>query len=268
MKDETQEMRDAVCERCGAGIWDSASEKDRKDAEDFARWSLRHFGRVVLVARVCARCGAQEAIKAARAAVAARFRAAADAGFVAPNLPMYLRPPAGLVEKNKDVWDWASAWRPRGGCVFFHGPEGTGKSSVCKMMLARVLEAGGTAMSVQAAEIEAAWWYGDNERRMRRAYGARVLLLDDIGAPWTPRGLSILRMILDVRHERRLDTLITGNLDIAALHTRLAAVAGDEVYATSLLRRLRPLKIIHMTGESFRLQMEYGKLNQQPKRRT
>lgn len=183
---------------------------------------------------------------------------AVEEGRVAPGFERYLKPPRGLVEKNHAVWRWAKTWRREDGNLFVHGPEGVGKSSLCRFLLARSIESSGRVYDLAAARIESEFWKIGREDEISRARFTTLLLIDDIGSvTFTSRGLNILRQILDYRHEQRRCTLVTSNVSPEELHKRFSFVEGEQ-FATSTLRRLRPLKIVEMTGNSFRLNMEYG----------
>lgn len=170
----------------------------------------------------------------------------------------YQSPPEALRAMNPSAWAMARHLSAFPGTLYVFGPEGVGKSSLCRYLLGRAIKSGRKVQEVAAYDIEALWWRFEYEQNLKRAAYSSVLLIDDVSnAQWTPRGLGILRSVLDKRHERQRCTLITSNCSIQDLARTFARVAGDETYAVSLVRRMRPYSELSMTGESFRLTMQH-----------
>ncbi len=184
-------------------------------------------------------------------------RAQIDCG-ITYDLWRYQKPPKALEVMNPAAWEMARHLKAFPGVLYVFGPEGVGKSSLCRYLLGRAIKSGRKVQEVSAGDIETLWWRFEYEESLKRAAYSSVLLIDDVSnAPWTPRGLGILRSVLDKRHERQRCTLVTSNCSIQDLARTFARVSGDETYAVSLIRRMRPYSELSMTGESFRLTMQH-----------
>lgn len=219
-----------------------------------------------------------EAIQAARqrmkmkygGQIGSRLLDAAEEGRMDGVYDHYLNPPGAIVENAHRVhdfdvqgafavgagWMHALRWKPAYGSIFAYGPEGTGKSSMCRFLLAAWCSAGWPVMDLSATRIEHEIWTVPAKPLMKMAKRCHVLLIDDVtNARLTPRGVDALRQIIDARHEGCKATLITSQTDVSTWHDKIAEIMGDDVYATSLLRRLNPYVQIEFRGESYRQNM-------------
>ncbi len=107
------------------------------------------------------------------------------------------------------------------------GGTGTGKSTAAAWALREVHRAGASVAWVQSARlaVDAGGWEG--EQLARRLRGVTVLVVDDVGAQdGSEYARGILRELLTERHEASERTVLTSNLDAAALRAHL----GDRLY--------------------------------------
>lgn len=253
-----------ACPSCKAQMWEAWKPEEQAmafRAMTEAGYADANPAAKAIINRVqCDECEKSAQAKKAQQKRMAKYQRLVDAGKIRNGMERYAKPPAKLVSLNVLVWEWArKRFDVNGGHVLVHGPEGVGKSSLCRSMLCQAIEAGFGAMEICAARFEYALWRFDHEYLVHECQRVRVLLIDDVGAvPWTPRGLGVLRQVMDARHEGRKAMLVTSNLPPKALLDKFARVTGDKVFAESLLRRMQPLKELTMTGESFRQSMTYG----------
>jgi DNA replication protein DnaC len=82
-----------------------------------------------------------------------------------------------------------------------------------------------------------------------------VLMIDDItNAPWTPRGMGVLRDLLDVQHECGARVIVTSNNKPQDVQAALEKVV-DSGYVESMLDRLHPVTVCEMRGNSYRKEL-------------
>jgi DNA replication protein DnaC len=178
-------------------------------------------------------------------------------------LRIYRNPPPRLVEKNPGVWDSRDEWMqtfPRN--LYVWGDEGTGKTSLCCNLLCHRLEHGFAVRQVTALDLELHLKYAFNEnggqkQAINELGRVSVLLIDDVSAAeWTPRGLSLLRFILDWRHRPNTpcETYCTSNLSPTDMSGVIDRICGDGA-GIQTLRRLQPVLTVQMAGSSYRMEM-------------
>jgi len=197
---------------------------------------------------VCDACDAMLDKMAKAEAIRQRYVDAHAEGDIPQGLERYRNPPKSLKERNPQAWAEVrgkeNAW--------LHGLEGVGKSSLCRQALCRIFEMGGSVAIVQGVEFEQRLTSYGAEQEIRKLSRVRGLLIDDIDAgQWTVRGLSVLRAILDTRHELQRITLVTSNADPKGVLHLFSGIAGQSA-AETMLARLRPLRVVAMTGASYR----------------
>jgi len=186
----------------------------------------------------------------------------------------YRKPPTLLVSKNPDVWaraknEWSSQFPTN---LFLWGDEGTGKTSLCCKLLCWRVEDHFSVKQVTCLDMELHLKYAyDPEKRPRQEINelckVSCLLIDDLSAPeWTPRGLSLLRYILDRRHQpgSDLETFCTSNLNPKDLGHLYDDIGGDGS-GVQMLRRLQPVESVQMVGSSYRKEMK-GDFNAEARR--
>jgi DNA replication protein DnaC len=140
--------------------------------------------------------------------------------------------------------------------VYAVGPEGVGKSALCKYLLTRDVDAGRLVRIAQMTRIEAAGWSDRHADYVAALQDCSTLLMDDIHAvTWTDHGAGVLRAVIDWRHEAGLKTLVTSNITMRELAARLDNVMGDG-WGLQTMRRLSPVHVLTMGGESYRLEMQ------------
>jgi len=170
-------------------------------------------------------------------------------------LRLHRKPLQVIREKNPAAWAFADAW-DRTQNVYAVGPEGVGKSALCKYLLTRDVERGKVVRIASLLRIESA---GYSDRHVDYIYGMReasTLLLDDLHCvEWTPKGLAVLRSIIDWRHESGRRTLVTCNEVIAAVVARFDCVMSPG-WGSQTMRRLAPVEVLVMGGESYRIEMQ------------
>lgn len=248
------------CSKCGRDVWNTMPEKDRQNIIATHRQYREICGRDFPAMPLCDTCNDREAKLHRVAEASSRLEKAEREGTIPTGLKRYLDPPEELRAMNAAAWRFADAFKRDRGNLLVMGPEGVGKSSLCRYIMAQQYARTSCAsIAITGIDIENRFWRFDADAQVANATSTPLLLLDDISnTPWTMRGLACLRQVLDARHEARRTTLITSNADEAELHAMLTGVASSEIYSTSLLRRLRPLKKLTLGGNSYRLKLEYS----------
>lgn len=216
---------------------------------------------VINVRPVCEACDVALTKEANREALKRRYADAEHAGDIPHDLSARRTPLKAIVDQNRSVWATlardAEVIRGRK-CVWLHGKGGTGKSSLCRYLLCKIFEAGGTVAAIGAGEINQRLTAYDPcpETEIRRLSRVRGLLIDDIDAlnvAWSGRGVAVLRRILDARHEAGRPTFVTSNAAPLVV-CDMFAKATDISNAQTMLERLNPRVTAHMVGKSYRVE--------------
>lgn len=255
-------MMKTECAKCGAQF--EITIREAESMTSFAEWYRKTLGSYYKPKPICNECLQFFADKERAEREQVRFSEHYTSGRCSRDFDKYLTPPTELEQKNPAAWCRIRAWRYGAGSLFVYGEEGVGKSSACRYLLARGIAEGVSALdlSAQTIEDESCQW-GSKALLFTRATFTKLVLIDDIGNTiWTPRGLGQLRKILDARNNEGRETFITSNMTIKNLHAKLSRVVQDDVFVTSMLRRLSPVIEIEMRGESYRQTLQRRVPNQ------
>lgn len=140
------------------------------------------------------------------------------AGYLRVDLEPYAKPWKVAIENNPEAWSLAKTWRRADGNVILLGWNGVGKSALCRRLLFgdlwasqnpgewSIADISGTAFMQRFCGFEAT-------ARFDRLAGCGVLYIDDLDkAEWTPRALSLLLELVDLRVENGRPILMTANM--------------------------------------------------------
>lgn len=183
------------------------------------------------------------------------------AGLLRFSLRDYARPWPEAVQNNPQWWALAKQWNPGMGNLYAFGKNGVGKSALMRYILAVWIYRGHTCADISAPQFAARLTGYDSEALLTRIESASIVFLDDLDkGAWTPRALAYLWEFLDLRNERRRPTLITANMDNAAMHAAFhgASGGGDNCMATAIMRRLQPVQSMPMVGVDLRGLRQFG----------
>lgn len=182
--------------------------------------------------------------------------------FVGPKFSKYSNPPAGLLEKNPEHWEWMEKeWPSSGGIhVICTGARGTGKSSCMRRTLYWEIQKARVVMDLSAAFVQNELCaFGPEAAGLRKlAKTVDILLLDDFDrVELTPAAMTVLRDVIDYRHEAERTMFVTCNLSKPELMEFVAGRCrpGDVHGAASLLERFNPNHTMEFTGSSWRPEM-------------
>ena len=145
--------------------------------------------------------------------------------------------------------------------VICTGGRGTGKSSCCRHTLWFEVQHGRSVMDLSAAFVQDELCaFGPEAAGLRKkAKDVDVLLLDDFDrVELTPAALTVMRDIVDFRHEAERTMFVTCNFTKAELLKWMTGRhrAGDVHGAASLLERFNPNHTMPFTGTSWRPEMK------------
>lgn len=145
-------------------------------------------------------------------------------------------------ERETELWSWIKdfigkpeAFIRSGIGLFLTGDKGTGKTMLGTMILKRLMAQGVECFFVefsQAVERFTEGW-GDKVRRdwnNRHLYGSEVLMLDDLGKEnmgMNRIATDLLDKVLRSRASNGRPTLISANLDLAAIERRYSEYIAD-----------------------------------------
>lgn len=173
-----------------------------------------------------------------------------------PNLRRYRKPIDWIVQQNRRAWKYACKWNSKAKNLYLYGEEGVGKSALAKYLLCKEVERGRTVCMPSMHTIQQAA-FRDSESELLREITCSTLLLDDIhDRCLNERGYSLIRMILNIRHESESKrTIITTNKNPTDIVVHIDSICGDG-FGVQTMRRLAPSEKIHMTGKSYRKYMQ------------
>ena len=219
----------------------------------------------------CDPCNAAMVDAEAKAARAARLRADLEALVAADDMDpdaaswtfaKIARSAEGqaAMARNPQVWAEAQAWDPKGSVnVYLWGGQGTGKTVLALALLMRAFGAGRKVLMTSGPRLARAAAVREGAPDLMRWSRVGVLLVDDITVPrWNTLTVPGLWEVLNYRHSHHKPTLITANADPSQFTALLlkASVDGDgdakDATAASILDRMVPVHIWHLTGDSLR----------------
>jgi len=131
------------------------------------------------------------------------------------------------------------------------GPNGTGKTTLAKVLLLHALRREASGILVRMSQIHQAAFNDIDE--LGRFGSVDRLVIDDIDKGVRNEiSLQGLLEVLNARQERRLRTLITSNVEIESLPELWSSYSPNPSYSSSILDRLKPLDIFFLGGNSLR----------------
>jgi DNA replication protein DnaC len=152
------------------------------------------------------------------------------------------------------AWEAVRGW-DRSKNLFIWGPRGVGKSSAAKYALGRAVLDGWEVAHMPCTKIEREMWQAARTDVLEKCNRADLLMIDDLtNAPWTPRGIGVLRDLLDVQHENGARVIVTSNHSPQDAQ-RMLCKAADAGYVESMLDRLHPVTVCEMRGNSYRKEL-------------
>ena len=173
------------------------------------------------------------------------------------DLEKYKTTPEFFRKQNPEAWAWADEWH-RECNVYAWGSEGIGKTSLCKYLLAKDVDRLKIVEAPEMVYIQAISKRYDAEDRLIPYLRCDTLLLDDIHDVCLKQdGYSVLRMIINDRHEHRQRTLVTANKSPNDMANHIDGICGGG-FGLQMLRRLAPVKELAMIGKSYRQYMQEG----------
>lgn len=242
------------CAKCGEPLSAEYQNEVTRGLEAIAS----ACGRVINVLPVCDACEVILNRQAKAAAIEQKYLTAHTEGEIPEGLERYRTPPKDLVESNPEPWGMLRGFES----VWLHGLTGVGKSSLCRHLLCRVFERGGSVACIPGVAFEQRLTSYAADYEIKRLKHVKALLIDDIDhGQWTARGGAVLRDVLDFRHETQRLTFVTSNAkpeDVCRLFEGFIGKAAAE----SMLSRMHPYKSFEMVGKSYR--KEVMSLKRQP----
>lgn len=170
------------------------------------------------------------------------------------SLRRFRKPLTEIRTKNPSIWEHADTW-DRSCNLYLYGGEGIGKSALCKYLLALDVERGRDVCAPPMVAIQQAAFSDPTRRSIQEWCYCSTLLLDDIHDTYlNDKGYSVMRYVIDFRHEACKRTLVTTNKDVVSMMEHLDRVCGDGA-GMQMLRRLAPCRKFEMTGKSYRAKM-------------
>lgn len=170
-------------------------------------------------------------------------------------LQQYKTPPDFIQEQNPQAWAWAYEWQRQ--CnVYAWGGEGIGKTSLCKYLLTRDVDRCKIVDAPKMLYLQSIAKRYDLEKCIEPFQSCDTLLLDDIHDVCLKKdGYSVIRGIVDERHELHKRTLVTANKNPQDMTRHINEICGQG-FGTQLMRRIAPVKELAMVGESYRKYMQ------------
>jgi len=157
-------------------------------------------------------------------------------------------------KNNPQATRYIEEWVRRQGNIYLWGPEGTGKTALCRFLLLKAIRANLSAREVKAASFCGGRFSGYNgEQQWRPLIGICLLLIDDLAdARYAANGL---KRVIEARGDRGFPTLFTSNLsraDLVSMWRKREYPELDAVGPGSLVARINPCRVFEITGESLR----------------
>lgn len=259
----------AMCGKCWRdpekSAWDCLSESEQSNFKEAMDAAAEIFRNPLQLNHYCDKCS----VEAERECLIKENREilvelSAEGLIPTTKLEQYLHPWKEAIAANRDAWVVGRDYSLDKGNLFLHGPEGVGKTALARYVLMRqVFYQRCRVAEIQASMFELKPRTWSTEAMWMKLSIVPLLLIDDLSsANFTSKGLENLFLMVDKRATMGHRTIITSNKDDKALYDYFDRVAhsgaSNASLATSLLRRLRPVKKLHMTGKSLRKKLEYG----------
>lgn len=252
------------CEECGLPYWATLSGAQRNEIIS-AMWSMyRLFNRIVdCGTTLCDSCMRKFEDKQAESEFDEALRDHEYDRRVCKNFRQYLSPWREMRAANDHAWNIGESWSKtysghKRKNLYLYGPEGVGKTSLARYILGLAIRAGDVVFEVSCLDIGARGKSFDDARREKELEeSSTVLLLDDLSSADlnSKDRLDALYSILGKRQSAGQNVIITTQESIVEFRDRVirAYAQGDtQGSAESLVRRLQPMMLIKMQGESMR----------------
>ena len=250
------------CVGCKAPLWDTLEAKARKDLLDATNFFRRKFGINPALYRMCEPCQVRVERKKSIDEKAIKLKELKDRGLIRGDLVPYATPWEDARKANPYAWTVGDDYSPDKGGLFIWGPEGVGKTALARYILTRELSHHSSVAEVSGVDLD---WRLRSKKRTdlewwNQIMNTRVLVLDDLSA--VPMDEAVVRKLYSLAESRATEkrpTIVTSNLSPERLHDFISG--GDpkiEHMAAPILRRLKPILEVKMTGESLRKSMAYN----------
>ncbi len=135
----------------------------------------------------------------------------------------------------------AAAWWPTDKTwLVMAGATGTGKSVASAWLILKTLEAGGSAVFKQAADLASMSTYDEGRDELDRLKRVTLLVVDDFGTEnLTDHAGGLLYVLFDARHSARKRTVLTSNLVGHSLTARFGPRIADRIAQDGIAKELR-----------------------------
>ena len=240
------------CPDCGAGL-EFAADVDRD-----------LLARVIVLCDPCAtRRWRQMEATAQQARLRERFRNLVGRGLVDDGLQTCTwKSSAPEIEAlNPEAWHGARGWRRSGiKNLYLYGGVGLGKTWAARACLREVFVHGASVGDVSARRLcHVASTFRQGDGLFEAWKRVHTLLIDDLDkVGWTQERVDALWDVLDARVGAGRRTIVTSNVDSAAMLAALKAActhngARNESHAVAALDRLKPItKLAFLAGTTRR----------------
>lgn len=211
---------------------------------------------------VCSACVRAHEERERREQLRVRFNEIVRAGHVTDDLRFssFGQSRAEFEALNSDTWQLGRRWLKEGQKnLFLYGAVGVGKTYLARCCLNQAFVSGRSVGEVTCTRLtKTGILFGEGGGSFSFWQRVEFLLIDDIGSDdWTVGRLRALWEVLNARMARRCRTIITSNLDSAALLQVLSqggsrAGCADASLAISAMDRIKPASIGQFRGGSLR----------------